>query len=35
MRNVGQFVGDPDDKREGKNDEYEDGEYMLPKFSGA
>lgn len=35
ITNVGQFIGDPDDRREGKQDEYADGEYMLPKFSGA
>jgi hypothetical protein len=35
MHNIGTFFGDADDKREGKSDEYEDGEYMLPKFSGA
>lgn len=34
LESVGHFVGDPEDKRESKKDEYEDGDYMLPKFSG-
>lgn len=35
LEQVGHFYGEPEDKREGKRDEYEDGEYFMPKFSGA
>lgn len=35
LETVGKFNGDPEDKRDLAQDEYSDGQYLLPKFSGT